>query len=79
MARVLWLANGVSVYAATLRASRWCYDYVLVQRWRWRRRERSMRVLCYGVHGARRSLSSEGLTVGVEGERMAVQGRVVAV
>ena len=42
-------------------------------------RERDVRVLCYGVHGARRSLSSEGLTVGVEGERMAVQGRVVAV
>ena len=32
MARVLWLANGVSVYAATLRVSRWCYDYFLVRR-----------------------------------------------
>ena len=32
MARVLWPANGVLVYVATLRASRWCYDYVLVWR-----------------------------------------------
>jgi len=36
-------------------------------------------MLCYDVHGARRSLSSEGLTAGVEDERMAVQWRVVAV
>jgi len=38
-----------------------------------------VRVLCYDVHGARRSLSSKGLTVGVEGVWMVVQWRVMAV
>ena len=44
MARTLWLATRVSVYAATLRASWWCYGYVLVQRggrvhWWWPRHD----------------------------------------
>ena len=30
VAKVLRPANGVSVYAATLRASRWCYGFFLV-------------------------------------------------
>jgi len=39
----------------------------------WRRRhERGVRVLGYGVHGARRGLSSERLTVGVVDDRIAV-------
>ena len=32
VAKVLWLANRVSVYVATLRVSRWCYGYILVRR-----------------------------------------------
>ena len=32
VAKALRLANGVSVYATTLRASRWCYGYFLVWR-----------------------------------------------
>ena len=32
MAKALRPANGVSVYATTLRASRWCYGYFLVRR-----------------------------------------------
>ena len=32
VAKVLWPANGVLVYVATLQASWWCYGYVLVRR-----------------------------------------------
>ena len=32
VAKALRPANGVSVYAAILRSSRWCYGYFLVQR-----------------------------------------------
>jgi len=32
VAKALWPANGVSVYAAILRESRWYYGYFLVRR-----------------------------------------------
>jgi hypothetical protein len=32
VAKALWLANGVWVYATILRVSRWCYSYFLVRR-----------------------------------------------
>ena len=32
VAKALWPANGVSVYVAIFRSSRWCYSYILLRR-----------------------------------------------
>ena len=38
VAKVLWPANGVLVYVAIFRASRWCYGHFLVRRDGWVRK-----------------------------------------